>query len=115
MAYAHMDKIIVPPVLRISGRNLRTGIRKAFNLAKSTASTASGPQTFFFIPPPPPRGGGGGGGSGELTGICSTSLPGWFRKIFERVTTDRLVLPFLWPVVLLLPWRHLPFVSSPRL
>jgi len=52
-----MDIIIVPPVLRRTGRNLRNTISPPFILARKASSTATGPAAFF-TPLPPGLGGG---------------------------------------------------------
>src|SRR5437764_846909 len=95
-AYAPMLSSIVPPVLRITGRNFRTGQRMNFTFAKNfaikTPITPRGPSAFLNGPPlADPSGGdgaglkiggatsGGGGGGGGGNWPCSIRYY-WGRK-----------------------------------
>src|SRR5581483_5072093 len=66
-----METNIVPPVFKITGRNLSTGSSASLNLASSAPSTASGPAAFFN---PPPLSFGGGFGPAMYGGTWSVSI-----------------------------------------
>src|SRR6185369_17766852 len=84
-----MVRIMLPPVLRIAGRNFRIGSRMNFSLAKNLTinmpTTANGAKSFFILAQsvgsPHSAGAGAGGngggwtgGSGGITGGTSESM-----------------------------------------
>src|SRR6185369_4972293 len=76
--YAPIDRIIVPPVFKITGKNFSAGRIMNFSLAKnltiSTPTTPSGPSSFFSFWPADEASGGpcqtGGGAGGACGGAC---------------------------------------------